>query len=173
MISQSGRYELTRDFEYTSYDDADHIAILENRAAELERRLLAFAAPSPKGETEVSGVESITWGVAATRRKVPVVNTTANTLKLQVDDSELRQIAISERRWAIRRSFIEREPMATMVGAILLIALAGAVITGTFTHTEMPSVLVNTFLLLLGYFFGQKVPRTRIKRGSKTTERRG
>ena len=32
---------MTRDFEYMSYDDADRIAILENRAAELERRLLA------------------------------------------------------------------------------------------------------------------------------------
>jgi hypothetical protein len=32
---------MTRDFEYISYNDADRIAILENRAAELERRLLA------------------------------------------------------------------------------------------------------------------------------------
>ena len=32
---------MTRDFEYMSYNDADRIAILENRAAELERRLLA------------------------------------------------------------------------------------------------------------------------------------
>jgi hypothetical protein len=38
---------MTRDFEYNSYDDADRIAILENRAADLERRLLAFAAPDP------------------------------------------------------------------------------------------------------------------------------
>ena len=32
---------MTREFEYISYSDADRIAILENRAAELERRLLA------------------------------------------------------------------------------------------------------------------------------------
>ena len=32
---------MTRDFEYISYNDADRIAILENRAAEIERRLLA------------------------------------------------------------------------------------------------------------------------------------
>jgi hypothetical protein len=36
---------MTREFEYISYNDADRIAILENRAAELERRLLA-ALPS-------------------------------------------------------------------------------------------------------------------------------
>jgi len=32
---------MTQGFEYMSYDDADRIAILENKAAELERRLLA------------------------------------------------------------------------------------------------------------------------------------
>ena len=36
---------MTHDIEYMSYDDADRIAMLENRAAELERRLLA-ALPS-------------------------------------------------------------------------------------------------------------------------------
>ena len=38
---------MTYDFEYNSYNDADRIAILENRAADLERRLLAFAPPDP------------------------------------------------------------------------------------------------------------------------------
>lgn len=36
---------MTQNFEYNSYNDADRIAILENRAADLERRLLAFVAP--------------------------------------------------------------------------------------------------------------------------------
>ena len=36
---------MTRDFEYMSYSDADRIAILESRAAELERRLLAALPP--------------------------------------------------------------------------------------------------------------------------------
>jgi hypothetical protein len=36
---------MTRDFEYMSDDAADRIAILENRAAELERRLLAVTQP--------------------------------------------------------------------------------------------------------------------------------
>ena len=36
---------MARDFEYISYNDADRIAILENRAAELERRLLAALPP--------------------------------------------------------------------------------------------------------------------------------
>jgi hypothetical protein len=36
---------MTREFEYISYNDADRIAVLENRAAELERRLLAALPP--------------------------------------------------------------------------------------------------------------------------------
>jgi hypothetical protein len=38
---------MTQDFEYNSYNDVDRIAILENRAADLERRLLAFSPPDP------------------------------------------------------------------------------------------------------------------------------
>jgi hypothetical protein len=38
---------MTQDFEYNTYNDADRIAILENRAAELERRLLAYVPPDP------------------------------------------------------------------------------------------------------------------------------
>jgi len=49
---------MTRDFEYTSYTDTDRIAILENRAAELERRLLA--AQPPGGTAR--------WGNVATPR---------------------------------------------------------------------------------------------------------
>jgi hypothetical protein len=41
---------MTHDFEYTSYDDADRIAMLENRAAELERRLLAVVPPGDGGD---------------------------------------------------------------------------------------------------------------------------
>jgi hypothetical protein len=37
---------MTHEFEYVSYDDADRIAILENKAAELERRLLAAIPPA-------------------------------------------------------------------------------------------------------------------------------
>ena len=36
---------MTHDFENMSYNDADRIGILENRAAELERRLLAVMQP--------------------------------------------------------------------------------------------------------------------------------
>ena len=53
---------MTREFEYISYNEADRIAILENRAAELERRLLAVLPPD--------GPPS--WGNVATPRQAGV-----------------------------------------------------------------------------------------------------
>ncbi len=50
---------MTQGFEYMSYDDDDRIAILENKAAELERRLLA-AIPS------ADGAGATRWGNVAT-----------------------------------------------------------------------------------------------------------
>src|SRR3984957_20754864 len=38
---------MTQDFEYNSYNDADRIAILESRAAELEPRHAAIGPPGP------------------------------------------------------------------------------------------------------------------------------
>jgi hypothetical protein len=43
---------MTHDIEYMSYDDADRIAMLENRAAELERRLLAAVPPGAVSESD-------------------------------------------------------------------------------------------------------------------------
>jgi len=50
---------MTREFEYISYNEADRIAILENRAAELERRLLAVLPPDGPPD----------WGNVATPRQ--------------------------------------------------------------------------------------------------------
>jgi hypothetical protein len=41
---------MTQDFEYMSYDEGDRLTMLENRAAELERRLLAVSGDAPGEE---------------------------------------------------------------------------------------------------------------------------
>jgi hypothetical protein len=50
------------------------------------------------------------------------------------------KIEISERRWAIYRPFLERESMASIIGALLLIALATALIVAMFSHTATPQI---------------------------------
>ena len=77
------------------------------------------------------------------------------------------QIEIRERRWAIYHSVIERESLASIIGAILLLALAAVLVVGMFTHTTPPEVITNAFLLVLGYFFGQTTTRARSASESK------
>ncbi len=80
------------------------------------------------------------------------------------------QIEIRERRWAIYHSFVERESMASIVGAILLLALAVVLAVGMFTHTAPPDVIANAFLLVLGYFFGQTTTQARASRKSEDSD---
>lgn len=85
--------------------------------------------------------------------------------RVEVLEREKRlQIEIRERRWAIYRSFLERESMASVIGALLLVALAAVLIIGMFTHTTTPEIITSAFLLILGYFFGQTVAREQAKK---------
>ena len=79
---------MTHDFEYISYDEADRIAMLENKAAELERRLLAVTPPAgtpgwanlampdgfdpagDPGEYDETGGHGAPYRTAAERRRV-------------------------------------------------------------------------------------------------------
>ena len=71
------------------------------------------------------------------------------------------QIELRERRSAIYRSFLERESVASVVGAFLLLALGVTLIIGMFTHVAASEIITSSFLLILGYFFGQASTRDR------------
>jgi hypothetical protein len=71
------------------------------------------------------------------------------------------QIEFSDHRWAVFRSFIERESIAGIIGAILLLAFAAVLVIGMFTHTAAPEVVTSAFLLVLGYFFGQSATKSK------------
>ena len=75
------------------------------------------------------------------------------------DDQErslrLLKVEVMERRWAVWQKFLARESIATLVGAILLIALTALMGIAMFTHVAPIEVLSNSFLMILGYFFGQ------------------
>jgi hypothetical protein len=76
------------------------------------------------------------------------------------------QIQIRERRAAIYKSFLERESVAGVVGAVLMLGLALTLIIGMFVRLAAPAVIANAFLLILGYFFGQATTRDRGQQGS-------
>ncbi len=73
---------------------------------------------------------------------------------------ELRRIEVQERKWRMRKSLLDREPAAVLIGGLLLLILTSALIIGMFTSAEIPDILANGFLLILGFFFGQTTHRT-------------
>ena len=64
-------------------------------------------------------------------------------------------VELKERKSAIYRSWLERESVASIIGALLLLSLGTALIISMFTHTIAPEIVTSSFLLILGYFFGQ------------------
>ena len=62
-------------------------------------------------------------------------------------------------RSEVWRSFLERESVATIVGAILLVTLTVTLVTAMFIGTAASDVVSSSFLLILGYFFGQTASR--------------
>lgn len=72
---------------------------------------------------------------------------------------ELARLDIVARRWEVRRAMLEREPAAVLVGGVLLVGMAVALIIAMFIHTPVPEILASGFLLILGFFFGQNSTR--------------
>lgn len=70
------------------------------------------------------------------------------------------QTEIFERRLRAWTGFFARESMATYIGAFLLVILTFVHIATMFIQVARPTeVVTNSYLLILGYFFGQSVTR--------------
>ncbi|MCH7583392.1 MAG: hypothetical protein IIC72_12270 [Acidobacteria bacterium] len=70
--------------------------------------------------------------------------------------AEKTRAQIKNRRW---QTLLGRDSIAAIVGGLILIGFATAAIVAMFTDTEMTDVVQNSFLLILGYFFGAAVAR--------------
>jgi hypothetical protein len=55
------------------------------------------------------------------------------------------------------RELLEKESVATIVGAYLLVLLSGVIVISMFTKTQLTEIVTSSFLLVLGYFFGHGV----------------
>jgi hypothetical protein len=76
--------------------------------------------------------------------------------KAQLDQqAELARIEVFERRSRVWQGFLERQSVATIVGAILLIAIFVFIAASSAFGTTVPELINNAFLVILGYFFGQ------------------
>ena len=71
-------------------------------------------------------------------------------------------MAAQDRHEKYIRSFFERESVATMVGGIIFIVFAVAVVTAMFMpDTKVTPIIDKGFFALLGYFFGQASGKVR------------
>lgn len=84
----------------------------------------------------------------------------AEETRLKIELARL-QTELFERRSKVWLSFIEKESIATIVGSLILIIFAIALIVAMFNKIETTDIITNAFLVVLGYFFGQTVTRNK------------
>jgi Skp family chaperone for outer membrane proteins len=77
-------------------------------------------------------------------------------LQIKVENARVERL---ERRTKVWLSMIERESVATIVGALLLLIIVFLQAVILIFGVEMPEMLNNAFLVILGYFFGQATLR--------------
>ncbi|MCE0768114.1 hypothetical protein LWC35_35250 [Pseudonocardia kujensis] len=65
-----------------------------------------------------------------------------------------------ERKAKVWRSFLERESVASILGSIILAGLTITMIIAMFIDRPVPELLSNTFLVVIGYFFGQAASKS-------------
>jgi hypothetical protein len=69
---------------------------------------------------------------------------------------------IAERKWRnIRSQILARDSIATLIGSLLLIGLGTVIVVAMFMKVEVSELITNSFLIVLGYFFGQSGDRSR------------
>ncbi|WP_157488783.1 hypothetical protein [Pseudofrankia sp. DC12] len=71
----------------------------------------------------------------------------------------MTKLEVMERRWVVLQQFLGRESIATVIGSFLLVALTIALVVAMFSKTAVPEIVSSSFLIILGYFFGQSVNR--------------
>jgi len=110
-------------------------------------------------EVELTELESESQRLRAEKAEVRVAQEQASQVSVTELEEKRFELERLERRSAVWQSFLERESVATIIGAVLLLALVTALVVAMFTKTVVPDLLSNAFLIILGYFFGQASTR--------------
>jgi len=80
-------------------------------------------------------------------------------------------VELFERRSKVWQSFLARESVATTVGGLLLILITIALLIAMFLNVQIPALVNNAFLVILGYFFGQATGKVLSKAEDKGSEK--
>ena len=111
---------------------------------------------TPLKETLSQKIERLEEDANHWRKKaeeVPKVNLVEKLeYELQKNSMEIDRF---ERRSRVWQNWLARESVATFIGAFLVFAITIAFLIAAVTGYELPSVVVNAYFVILGYFFGQ------------------
>lgn len=129
---------------------ADRSALLAQR-----EQLAVIESAVEQKVADPAARQELTDLVAEFRRR----QETAATAHAREGADELARLDIVAKRWEVRKAMLEREPAAVLVGGVLLVGIAIALIVAMFAHTPIPEILASGFLLILGFFFGQNSTR--------------
>lgn len=99
-------------------------------------------------ESELTELEAESERLRAEKAEVQVAQEEATAVVLSELERKRFELEVLERRSAVWRSFLERESVATVLGALLLIILIVAQITAMFTGTAVPQLVANAFLII-------------------------
>lgn len=99
-------------------------------------------------------------GEATEAQKASVVAQEEAEQKAKLVVAELRARAEIDMKKAKARSeiwqaFLARESIASIAGGLLLILIVIILFIGMIAKLTIPDIITNSFLLILGYFFGQ------------------
>ena len=72
---------------------------------------------------------------------------------------ELNKVEVFKLRSQVWLSLLERESVATIVGSLLLVIITASLLIAMFSGKATSEIINNSFLVILGYFFGQTVSR--------------
>ena len=115
------------------------------------REQLAQQLDDPHARAEVLGV--IDQSLAAERELREQLDHESEAVTSEQQRARI-QIDLLSKRSEIFKSLLERETVAGAVGAALMVLLGIAIIIAMFVHTAISGVVSDSFLLILGYFFG-------------------
>lgn len=76
--------------------------------------------------------------------------------QLEISKSKLE---ILEKKSQIWLTFLAKESVASIIGALLLIIIAVSLLISMFLKIQTTEIVESTFLLILGYFFGHAVAK--------------
>ena len=93
--------------------------------------------------------------------------------KLQEEKSSEQQKArlsmeMAERKAEIWHKFLEKESVATLVGATILLLLTVIMVIAMFNELKTTEILNNAFMIILGFFFGQAASKKQDRPNQKT-----